>query len=123
MSFFDIFSPISVNKVVDAVIDSGDALVYTGQEKAKALQLKTETKIKMLKGFETFKIAQRYLAFGFALNFIFAFWVGVALLLSDFKLKEYLQLISIFQFGWIMIAIVSFYFGGGFVNSFKGVKK
>ena len=125
MNFFDIFSPTTINKVVDGVIDGADALVYTDEEKAKALQLKTDTKLKMLDKFEPFKIAQRYLAFGFALNFIFAFWVGVAMLFmgeTEF-LTKYLELISIFQLGWIMIAIVSFYFGGGFLNTFKGFKK
>ena len=119
-----IFSPSIANKAVDAVIDAGDALVYTDEEKAKALQLATETKLKMLPLYEPFKLAQRLIAITFTINFILAFWAGVLIyfVFGNTQLKEYLALVTAFQLGWIMLAIISFYFGGGFINSFKGVK-
>jgi hypothetical protein len=123
MSFMDIFSINSVDSIVDAVIDTGDAIVYTPEERAKAEQLKTETKLKMLPLYEPFKLAQRYIAFAFTANFILSFWVGFACLYFDFKVDDYIKLITTFQLGWIMIAIVSFYFGGGFVAGFQKVKK
>ena len=46
MSFMDIFSVKSIDNIVDAVINTGDALVYTDEEKAKAEQLKVDTKQK-----------------------------------------------------------------------------
>lgn len=118
----DIFSINSVDNIVNAVIDTGDAVIYTAEEKAKAEQLKVDTKLKMLPLYEPFKIAQRYIAFAFTANFILSFWVGVVFLYFDFKVDDYIKLIATFQLGWIMIAIVSFYFGGGFVAGFQKMK-
>ena len=55
MGFSDIFSVKSVDNIVDAVIDTGDALIYTDEEKAKAEQLKVDTKLKMLPLYEPFQ--------------------------------------------------------------------
>jgi len=123
--FNDIFSPNTISKTVDAIIDTGDAVVYTDEEKAKAVQLGVETKIRMLALFEPFKITQRYISLAFTYNFIFAFWVGVLVFFYGTKnlLDGYINLVSNFQLGWIMLAIISFYFGGGFIDSMKGVKK
>jgi len=105
-----IFNP---NKLTDAIINTGDALVFTDEEQAKM-------KLNMLKAFQPFKLAQRLLAFMFAANFIVAFWVGAVLLLTKSKSFDgYIDLVAAFNFGWIMMAIVSFYYGGGFLNSLK----
>ena len=116
-----IFSPDVVNKTVDAIVDSGDALFYTDEEKSVAAQKAIDTKLKMLPLFEPFKIAQRYIAFGFTLNFIVAFWVAVAFYaFGDKKLLDgFLIIVTTFQLGWIMLAIIGFYFGGGFADSMK----
>lgn len=118
--FSDIFSVKSVDNIVDAVIDTGDALVYTAEEKAIAEQLKVDTKLKMLPLFEPFKLAQRYISFVFTVNFIVAFWVSV-ILFTFFPtfFDGFLTIIATFQLGWIMLAIISFYFGGGFIEAFK----
>ena len=125
MSWSSIFSPETLNKTVDAIIETGDALVYTAEEKAKAVQLGIETKIKILPLFEPFKVTQRLISLAFTYNFIFAFWVGVLIYFFGDKeqLEGFINLVSVFQLGWIMLAIVSFYFGGGFINSVKGIKK
>jgi len=116
-----IFSPDIVNKTVDAIVDSGDALFYTDEEKSAAAQKAIDTKLKMLPLFEPFKIAQRYIAFGFTLNFIVAFWVAVVFYtVGDKKLLDgFLIIVTTFQLGWIMLAIIGFYFGGGFADSMK----
>jgi len=116
-----IFSPTILTKAADAVISTGDALVYTNEERAIAYQKLLDTKLKMLPLFEPFKIAQRYLATIFSINFILAFWVGVLIFFSGNKeqFDGYIQLVSAFSLGWIMLAIVTFYFGGGFLNSAK----
>ena len=124
MSFLDIFSPSSKDNIVDAIINTGDVLVYTDEEKARALQLVVDTKMKMLPLYEPFKLAQRYLAFAFTANFLLSFWVGIILFMGfPTYLDGYLEMISSFQLGWIMLAIVSFYFSGGFIESFKNIKK
>lgn len=115
--FSDLFS---ANNVVDAIIDSGDALVYTEEEKAKAAQLAVDTKLKMLPLFEPFKLAQRYIALAFTTNFLLSFWVGVSLYVwFPAYLDGFLNIVGVYQLGWIMLAIISFYFGGGFLESFK----
>ena len=108
----------SADKALDIIKDTGDALVFTAEEKAKM-------KLKILDHFAPFKVAQRVLSFMFAANFILAFWVGVAINFFAGKeaLKEYIELVVAFNLGWIMLAIVSFYFTGGVVDSFKGLKK
>lgn len=119
--FSDIFSVKSVDNIVNAVIDTGDALVYTDEERAKAEQLKIDTKLKMLPLFEPFKIAQRYIAFAFTFTFIFSFFIGVSLLfIDDNLLKKFLDLVSVYQLGWIMLSIIAFYFGSTLIPSRKG---
>jgi len=115
------FSPDIVNKTVDAVIDAGDAIWFTDEEKAKAHQKAVETKIPLLKAFEPFKLVQRYIAIVFTWNFIFAFWVTVAIAFTgtDKHLELMLKIISSFSIGWIMLSIVVFYFGGGTINSLR----
>lgn len=109
---FDTLSKIfNPDKLTDAIINSGDALVFTDEEQAKM-------KLEMLKAFQPFKLAQRLLAFMFAVNFIIAFWVGVVLFFwYPTYFDGFLKIIATFNLGWIMMAMVSFYFGGGLLNS------
>ena len=109
-----IFNP---NKLVDAVIDTGDAIFFTDEEKAKM-------KVELLKHYEPFKLAQRLLALIFTINFILAFWVGVALFIWYPNLASgFLGLVKAYELGWIMLAIVSFYFTGGVLNVIKKGQK
>ena len=123
MGNMDMFSIKSVDSIVNAVIDTGDSLVYTDEERAKVEQLKRDTKLSMIKNFEPYKLAQRYIALLFTANFLLAFWVGVLLFLSDFKFDGYIKLVNAFNIGWIMLAIISFYFTDGAMSWFKGRKK
>jgi len=113
----DIFSIKSFDSTVNAVINTGDALVFTDEERANM-------KVEFLKHFEPFKIAQRVISFFFTVNFIIAFWFGVGLYFSggEIAFKHYIEIVDKFQLGWIMLAIVSFYFTGGVINSFGGKK-
>ena len=110
----NIFNP---NQLLKAVIDTGDALVFTNEEQAKM-------KAELLKQFEPFKLAQRLLALLFTINFILAFWTSVVLYIWFPDLASgFLGLVEAYQLGWIMLAIVSFYFTGGIVNTFNKDKK
>ena len=105
-----IFNP---GKLTDALIDSGDALVFTDEEKAKM-------KIELLKHYVPFKLAQRLLSLIFTINFIIAFWVGVALFIWYPNLASgFLGLVKAYDLGLIMLAIVSFYFTGGVINGLR----
>ena len=95
-------------------------IVSLEEEKAKASQLAVDTKLKMLPLFEPFKLAQRYIALAFTVNFLLSFWVGVVLYVwFPTYLDGFLNIVGVYQLGWIMLAIISFYFGGGFLESFK----
>lgn len=104
-------------KVIDAGIAAIDAMVFTDEEKSRA-------KIVLLKAYEPFKIAQRYLAFMFCGQFLLTFNICLGLLLSGKKemIKDVLELVAVFSLGEIVLAIVAFYFLGGVVNGF-GKKK
>jgi len=126
MGFFDIFSSDTTDKIIDNVSSGIDKAFFTDEEKSEANKAILDTKLKIATSNGNFQIAQRYLSFMFAINFILSFWAGVAFYIfaSAEKFKGFLSLISGFSMGWIMISIITFYFGGGFINSFKkGGKK
>jgi hypothetical protein len=116
------------SKVVDGIYNGIDKAFYTTEEKAEdRIKLETsklETKLKLLPLFEPFKIAQRVIAIGFSINFLLAFWLGTILLIfsSEAMLSKYLELVAIFNLGWIMGAIIAWYFTGGIINSTKDKK-
>jgi len=99
-------------KVVDAGISAIDALVFTDEEKSKA-------KLALLKGYEPFKIAQRYLALIFSGLFSLAFFAALILTLLEEPYDGVLAVVNAFSLGEVMLAIVAFYFLGGVTNSFK----
>jgi len=142
MSLFSgLFTSDVINKSVDAIIDSGDALIYTEEEKARAEQLRRDTKLKMLPLFEPFKLAQRYIAFWYSFLFGISFLSGLGMVMFNvvhkfnaladgvkaenivqLDLKPLLNLVQGFSIGYIALAIVTWYFSGGVISSFKGGK-
>lgn len=98
--------------IVDAGIRSIDALVFTDEEKSKA-------KLTLLKAYEPFKIAQRYLALIFAANFTIAFTLCLLLAALGRDIQPVVDVVVAFSLGQIMLAVVAFYFLGGVTNGFK----
>ena len=121
MGKFNLFSSESINKAVDAIVDTGDMLVYTDEEKADYNQKKRELKIEFAKSMAPYKVAQRAIAIASTMNFILAFWAGVGLYVWSTKemFKDYISLVNTFQIGWIMMVIISFYFLDGSMSWFK----
>ncbi len=82
-----------------------------------------EEKIKMrLKVFDyytPFKIAQRYLAVIIAMTYVLAIFLTVAYHYVGLDYKGIITIVSAFQLGLVMLSVVSFYLGGGAVESFK----
>lgn len=116
----NIFTPDTVNKTVDGIYNGVDKMFYTDEEKAEATQKQIDTKLKLLPLFEPFKIAQRIIAIIFTINFILWVWVGIAIyLLIPDKLDGYILLIATFNIGWIMMAIIGWYFTGGVIDSWR----
>lgn len=116
----NIFTPDTVNKTVDGIYNGVDKMFYTEEEKAEATQKQIDTKLKLLPLFEPFKIAQRIIAIIFTVNFILWVWVGIVvyLLIPD-KVDGYILLIATFNIGWIMMAIIGWYFTGGVIDSWR----
>jgi len=99
--------------IINAAINTGDKLFHTPEEKAEHYLL-------VMKAYEPFKIAQRYLALIFCvpyavawmMTFIASFWIDTTAqsdLLSG-------------TIGHIVLAQIIFYFGGGAITSLKGKK-
>ena len=135
----------TIEKVTDAAISTGDKLFFTTEEKADMSLKMREQFIKTLQAYEPFKIAQRILAFWFSFLFGVSFIIGLAATifnsyvtyqhnkqittLQEFDsipklvtidIQPLFNLLISFDLGWIMIAIVTFYFLGG---SFESLKK
>ena len=115
----NLFTSDTVDKAVDGVIDGVDKIFYTDEEKAEARQKAFNSKLEALKLFEPFKLAQRYIAIIHTINFVIAFWVGVLIL--NFGTMEmfnsYINFCVDFSIGWIMLAIIAWYFTGGVIES------
>jgi hypothetical protein len=101
--------------IVNAGINAIDAMVFTDEEKSKA-------KLELLKAYEPFKIAQRYLALIFAGLFSVAFLASIVLALLGNPIEPVLEVVTAFSLGEIVLAVVAFYFLGGVTNGFR-VKK
>lgn len=112
----------SPDKVLDMASGVGnfiDETFYTDEEKSNAKLKLFELKLKWLNATQGQNLARRYCAIMFGLNFIFTFqvafisfvvgwWLGI-----DTKTLTIgiIDIVTAFQLGWIMIAIISFYFG------------
>jgi len=122
--FGNLFNSNSAEKVVDGIYNGIDMAIYTPEEKAVALQKQIDTKLNLMPLFEPFKLAQRYIAIMFTVNFLLAFWVAVGLFVFMPEFFDgFLTIITTFKFGWIMGAIVTWYFTGGIINSVGKNKK
>ena len=123
--FSDIFTSKSGEKTVDGIYNGIDKAFYTDEEKADMVIKQTDMKLKLLPLFEPFKLAQRFIAILFSVNFILAFWVGVVIWWfgKDEQLESFTRLIGVFNLGWIMTAIITWYFSGGVINSLKSKDK
>lgn len=132
----------TAKEIVSATISTGDKLFFTDEEKSDAKQKVMEYYPTLLKSYEPFKLAQRVLAMWFSFIFGISFLVGLGMtlfnihlayvyvpILNDKKeiinplklidIQPLLNIISVFDIGLIVLAIVSFYFGGGFMESLK----
>jgi len=128
----------TLSKATDAVINTGDKLFYTDEEKAEDRQKQREFFPTLLKAYEPFKIAQRILAVWFSLLYGLAFIVGLVItvfnMIATYKasvngteaflvpIEPLYALVSAFSLGIIMLAIISFYFAGGTLESFKNMR-
>lgn len=110
------------------ILGSGDVIskgmdlidgMHTSKE--EEIQAKNKAKVALMKSYEPFKVAQRYLAMMFAFVFVFIMMNGVLGSLYGFvdmaNVEAAKQFADSMWLGEIMLAIISFYFGGGFLES------
>jgi len=90
--------------IIDAGISGINAMVFTDEEKSSA-------KMKFLKLYEPYKLAQRYLALIFCIPYASAWLITF---LASFKIDVANQIdLLTGDIGNIVFGIVLFYFGGG----------
>lgn len=119
MSFFgSLFSsPDIVKKSVDAVIDTGDALFFTDEEKSKANQKKLDWLLKFHEASSGSQIARRYLAVMFGMTFL-----SLVLLTAGFtafgmfSIADQLLKLLTDTLVWPVGTIIVFYFGSGYIR-------
>jgi len=110
-------------EVISKGVEMLDDAFYTDSEKAedkqKMQELKSKSKIDLLKAYAPFKVAQRYIAIVFLFNFTLSFILILGMTVFKLDTAEALAVVGAFNISWIMITIVMFYFGGGFIDSAK----
>lgn len=106
--------------VISKGLDLIDSMHTSDEEE---IQAKSKAKTDLLAAYAPFKVAQRYLAVMFTINFILALWVTVLLWYLDKDMDGFIDIMSAFNVGWIMVTIVTFYFGGGMIEGVRGTFK
>lgn len=110
--------------ILKTILGSGD-VISKGMEllddafesDAEARESKTKAKIDLMNAYAPFKVAQRYLALMFGATYISSFFLVLGMTLAGYAVKDVFEVLDQFKVGWIMMAIITFYFGGGLVES------
>ncbi len=90
---------------------------------AEMIAAKSKAKTDLMAAYAPFKIAQRILATMFAVTFLSSFvLVLIMALFYDAKIDVVRSVIGEFYIGEIMLTIIVFYFGGGFVEGALGAR-
>ena len=125
---FEILSNIfGSNNALKKGMSMIDEAFYTDSEKAvdkqKAIDNASKHRIELMKSYEPFKLAQRYIALSFVFVYLFVMLNGIMAELYGFvEVENVVQARKFAEnmyLGPIVLMIVSFYFGGGLVNSIK----
>ena len=110
-------SPSVISKGMELIDDA-----FESDEERR--ESKTNAKIALMKAYAPFKIAQRYLALIFTVTYVSTYVLVMVYALQDIDTVAITKVVSEFKMDWIMITIVTFYFGGGLVESIgRGKKK
>ncbi len=106
------------------IIKSGMKLIddiHTSDE--EEILAKSKAKVDLMKAYQPFKLAQRYIAFAFTGVFIFILLNGVLGSIYGIVDMENVRAAKEFAdemwLGQIMVTIIGLYFGGGFIESKK----
>lgn len=90
----------------------------------EAIEAKTKAKTDIMASYAPFKVAQRYLALMFGFTFIASFLLVLGLTLAGVgDIAAVRGVLNEFYIGEIMLAIVGFYFAGGFGEGLINARK
>lgn len=110
-----------ISKGLELIDESFTSAEEVAENKVKLIEAKTQAKVDLLNAYKPFKIAQRYIALSFTFIFVFIMlngvlgaMYGVIDIASVEKAKDFANSMWL---GEIMITIIGFYFGGGFLES------
>ena len=102
-------------EVIKSVAETIDSIHTSDEEEIKA---KAAAKTKLIEAYQPYRVAQRYLALMFTFTFLPCFVLVLAMTLTGRgDTEEVVGVLNQFWIGEIMFAIVTFYFGGGFKES------
>ena len=117
--------------VIAKILGSGDVVKqgmnliddrHTSTEEEVAAKGKAKTDL--LAAYAPFKIAQRYLALMFGATFLGSYVLVLSMTISGYGDPDAVtKVMEQFSINYAMLIILGFYFGGGVVDSFKGLKK
>jgi hypothetical protein len=111
-------------KIIEEGFKLIDSIHTSDQEEIEA---KAKAKVDLLGAYAPFKLAQRYLAIMFTVVFLFIMVNGIVGSLYGWidmsNVQEAKDFASSMWLGEIMLAIIGFYFGGGFADSIKRNKQ
>lgn len=108
-------------EVIKKGMDLIDDMHTSDEESIKAA---TQQKVEMMKAYQPFKIAQRYLALMFAATFLSSFAITMGLTLAGYSdIDAVKSVLDEFYIGEITLTIVAFYFGSGAVEGFMDKRK
>ena len=116
-----IFSaPEIVSKTTDAIINSGDALFFTDEEKSRANVQKLEWLLKFHEASKGSNLARRWIAMSITIMFLLiTFAVVICTLIGfDSQVENLLKLLSDI-FIMPMSLIFAFYFGNGVIRDWR----
>lgn len=107
----------------DVITKGMDLIDSMHTSDAEMIAAKSKAKTDLMNAYAPFKIAQRILATMFAVTFLSSFvLVLIMALFYDAKIDVVRSVIGEFYIGEIMLTIIVFYFGGGFVEGALGAR-
>jgi len=105
-----------ISKGLDMVSSTGDALVFTKEEKA-------EWKLKLLQAYEPFKLAQRLLSLVVGIPFVFIHILACVLMAFGVETASEVAKSNNETLGLPFSLILVFYFGGGVIEGALKARK
>ena len=116
--------------VLNSILGGGDVIkkgiqliddMHTSTE--EEIKAKSKAKIDLMGAYAPFKIAQRYLALMFGGTFLGSYLIVLGMTISGYGDPDAVtKVMEQFSINYAMLIILTFYFGGGVVDSIKAKK-